>query len=217
MINIKNLTKKYGSQVCLDNVCLSLEEGRIYGMVGANGAGKSTLFRCLTNLENYDGEVVMPSGLSVGYLSDTPFYYTYVTGREYVEFCMKASNKQLDEAALEEINSHFRLPLDKYATRYSLGMKKRLAIMALMLQEPDIVILDEPFNGLDIVGAIILKKWFKDLKDKHKTVIFSSHIISSLTDISDEIFYIHAGKLMNSFKGNVSAEEIENIIAEKVL
>ena len=186
-------------------------------MVGANGAGKSTLFICLTNLENYDGEVEIPNGLTVGYLSDTPFYYTYVTGREYIEFCMKASNKQLDEAALEEINSHFRLPLDKYATRYSLGMKKRLAIMALMLQEPDIVILDEPFNGLDIVGAIILKKWFKDLKDKHKTVIFSSHIISSLTDISDEIFYIHAGKLMNSFKGDVSAEEIEKIIAEEVL
>ena len=186
MIEVKNLTKKYGSQVCLDNVCLSLEEGNIYGMVGENGAGKSTLFRCLTNLEDYDGEVEIPNGLTVGY-------------------------------ALEEINSHFRLPLDKYATRYSLGMKKRLAIMTLMLQEHDIVILDEPFNGLDIVGTIILKKWFKDLKDKHKTVIFSSHIISSLTDISDEIFYIHAGKLMNSFKGDVSAEEIENIIAEKVL
>ena len=217
MIEVKNLTKKYGSQVCLDKVCLSLEEGRIYGMVGENGAGKSTLFRCLTNLENYDGEVEIPNGLTVGYLSDTPFYYTYVTGREYIEFCMKASGKVLDKAALEEINSHFRLPLDKYATRYSLGMKKRLAIMALMLQEPDIVILDEPFNGLDIVGTIILKKWFKVLKDKHKTVIFSSHIISSLTDISDEIFYIHAGKLMNSFKGDVSAEEIENIIAEEVL
>ena len=202
MIEVKNLTKKYGSQVCLDKVCLSLEEGRIYGMVGENGAGKSTLFRCLTNLENYDGEVEI---------------YTYVTGREYIEFCMKASGKVLDKTGLEEINSHFRLPLDKYATRYSLGMKKRLAIMTLMLQEPDIVILDEPFNGLDIVGTIILKKWFKDLKDKHKTVIFSSHIISSLTDISDEIFYIHAGKLMNSFQGDVSAEEIEAMIAEYVL
>ena len=217
MINVKNLTKKYGSQVCLDNVCLSLEKGAIYGMVGENGAGKSTLFRCLTNLENYDGEVEMPNGVSVGYLSDTPFYYTYVTGREYIEFCMKASGKVLDKAALEEINSHFRLPLDKYATRYSLGMKKRLAIMTLMLQEHDIVILDEPFNGLDIVGTLILKRWFKELKSKHKIVIFSSHIISSLTDISDEIFYIHAGKLMNSFKGNVSAEEIEALIAEKVL
>ena len=217
MIEVKNLTKKYGSQVCLDNVCLSLEEGSIYGMVGENGAGKSTLFRCLTNLENYDGEVEIPNGLTVGYLSDTPFYYTYVTGREYIEFCMKASGKVLDKTTLEEINSHFRLPLDKYATRYSLGMKKRLAIMSLMLQEPDIVILDEPFNGLDIVGTIILKKWFKELKDMHKTVIFSSHIISSLTDISDEIFYIHAGKLMNSFKGDVSAEEIENLSAEEVL
>lgn len=217
MIEVKNLTKKYGSQVCLDNVCLSLEEGGIYGMVGENGAGKSTLFRCLTNLENYDGEVEIDAGLSVGYLSDTPFYYTYVTGREYIEFCMKASGKVLDKTALEEINSHFRLPLDKYATRYSLGMKKRLAIMTLMLQEPDVVILDEPFNGLDVVGTLILKKWFKELKSRHKTVIFSSHIISSLTDISDEIFYIHAGKLMNSFQGNVSTEEIEVLIAENVL
>ena len=217
MIEVKNLTKKYGSQVCLDNVCLSFDEGRIYGVVGENGAGKSTLFRCLTNLENYDGEVEIDAGLSVGYLSDTPFYYTYVTGREYIEFCMKASGKVLDKAALEEINSHFRLPLDKYATRYSLGMKKQLAIMALMLQEPDVVILDEPFNGLDVVGTLILKKWFKELKSRQKTVIFSSHIISSLTDISDEIHYIHAGKLIRSFNGNVSAEEIEALIAEKVL
>ena len=74
MIEVKNLTKKYGSQVCLDNVCLSLEEGNIYGMVGENGAGKSTLFRCITNLENYDGEVEIPNGLTVGYLSYTPFY-----------------------------------------------------------------------------------------------------------------------------------------------
>ena len=217
MIKVKNLTKKYGSQVCLDNVNLSFDEGRIYGVVGENGAGKSTLFRCLTNLENYDGEVEIDTGLSVGYLSDTPFYYTYVTGREYIEFCMKASGNVLDKAALEEFNSHFRLPLDKYATRYSLGMKKRLAIMTLMLQEPDIVILDEPFNGLDVVGTLILKKWFKDLKSRHKTVIFSSHIISSLTDISDEIHYIHAGKLIRSFNGDVSAEEIEAMIAEYVL
>ena len=89
--------------------------------------------------------------------------------------------------------------------------------MALMLQEPDVVILDEPFNGLDVVGTLILKKWFKDLKSRHKTVIFSSHIISSLTDISDEIHYIHAGKLIRSFNGDASAEEIESIIAEKVL
>ena len=87
-------------------------------MVGANGAGKSTLFRCLTNLEDYDGEVEMPSGLSVGYLSDTPFYYTYVTGREYIEFCMKASGKVLDKAALEEINSHFRLPHEEATCHY---------------------------------------------------------------------------------------------------
>jgi len=104
MIEVKNLTKKYGSQVCLDNVCLSMEEGKIYGMVGENGAGKSTLFRCITNFENYDGEVEIPNGLTIGYLSDTPFYYTYVTGREYIEFCMKASGKVLDKTAIDSIN-----------------------------------------------------------------------------------------------------------------
>jgi ABC-2 type transport system ATP-binding protein len=105
----------------------------------------------------------------------------------------------------------------KLIRNLSAGNKQKVGIMSALFNHPKLVILDEPFNGLDIVGTLILKKWFKELKDKHKTVIFSSHIISSLTDISDEIHYIHAGKLIRSFNGDASAEEIEALIAEKVL
>lgn len=211
MIEVKNLTKKYGSQLCLDDMSFSLPEGHVCGIVGENGAGKSTLFRCLNGLESFDGEVIIPQGLSMGFLMDTQYFYSYVTGREYVEFCLKASKKDSAIARIDEMNSVMGLPLEKYASRYSLGMKKRLALLALMLQEHDVIVMDEPFNGLDLIGTIVLKRWIREQRDKGRTVLLSSHIISSLTEICDTIHYIHAGKLLKSFN-HATPDEIEATI-----
>jgi ABC-2 type transport system ATP-binding protein len=107
------------------------------------------------------------------------------------------------------------LPLHHYASNYWMGMKKRLCLLALILQDSDIYIFDEPFNGLDLDGSLILKKWIKDNKN-HKTTILSLHITSVLTEVCDEIHYIHAGRIVNKYVGNTT-EEIEQDITDKFI
>lgn len=213
MLEINNLSKKYSGKTVLDNICYTFENGKIYGIMGENGAGKSTLFRCIMHLEKFDGDISVSHPHKIGYLSDTPFFYSFVTGMEYIEFCLKASNISIDKQKITALNKKFALPLERYATNYSMGMKKRLMIMTLMLQNYDLVVLDEPFNGLDLAGVILLKQWIKQMKEEGKCIILSSHIISSLTDICDDISYIHNGKTVANFTGK-SANEIEMEISK---
>ena len=156
MIEIRNLTKKYRELTVIDNFCHSFDGGKVYGIMGENGAGKSTLFRCIAGIESYDGSVVVNENKQIGYMNDTPFYYSYVTGMEHIEFCLRAKGKTISRDEIEQLNEKFALPLQRYASRYSLGMKKRLMLLTLMLQDNDIVIMDEPFNGIDLAGTIIL-------------------------------------------------------------
>jgi len=149
-------------------------------------------------------------------MNDTPFFYSYVTGMEYIEFCLRAKGKSVSRDVINKLNDKFALPLNRYASRYSLGMKKRLILMALMLQDNDIVIMDEPFNGIDLAGTIVLRHWLKEMKASGKCVILSSHIVSAISDICDEIIYIHKGKIVADFSG-MSAESIEHCILEKYI
>ena len=192
MIEIRNLTKKYRELTAIENFSHSFDEGKVYGIMGENGAGKSTL------------------------MGDTPFYYSYVTGMEHIEFCLRAKGKYVSRDVIEELNEKFALPLNRYASRYSLGMKKRLMLLTLMLQDNDIVIMDEPFNGIDLAGTIVLRHWLKEMKGKGKCIILSSHIISAISDICDEITYIHKGRVVADFSG-MSVESIEQCILEKYL
>ncbi len=199
MIYVKNLNKSYGDKIVLNNVNLNFERGKIYGIMGENGAGKSTLFRCLTLQENFKGEIIIPNEETIGYLPDTPYFYPLIKGKEYIDFCIKARGQNVSEEEIEKANGLLLLPLNDYALNYSLGMKKRLNILTLMLQKSDVYILDEPFNGLDLLGSLTLKKWLRELPGQNKTVIVSSHIISSLTDICDTISYLHAGEVVETF------------------
>lgn len=199
MINVRNLSKKYGDKIVLKNVNLSFEPGKIYGIMGENGAGKSTLFRCLTSQESYDGEIEVPDESTIGYLPDSPYFYPMIKGKEYIFFCIRARGQNITDVEIDKANDLLKLPLDEYAVNYSLGMQKRLVMLTLMLQKSDIYILDEPFNGLDLLGTLMLKKWLKKLRDENKTVIVSSHIISSLTDICNSITYVHDGEVVETF------------------
>ena len=143
MIEIRNLTKKYRELTVIDNFCHSFDGGKVYGIMGENGAGKSTLFRCIAGIESYDGSVVVNENKQIGYMNDTPFYYSYVTGMEHIEFCLRAKGKTISRDEIEQLNEKFALPLQRYASRYSLGMKKRLMLLTLMLQDNDIVIMDD--------------------------------------------------------------------------
>uniref|UniRef100_A0AB33JF66 ATP-binding cassette domain-containing protein n=1 Tax=Prevotella sp. GTC17260 TaxID=3236796 RepID=A0AB33JF66_9BACT len=214
MVIVEHLSKRYGSQPVLEDIDFKLDTGKIYGIMGENGAGKSTLFRCLMGLEKYGGAVNVDGDKgAIGYLPDIPFYYSYVTGYEYVEFCLEAQGLKVSRADIDEANRQLRLPLERFATGYSLGMQKRLALLALMLQRNPFYILDEPFNGMDMPGTLLLKRWMKDVRQHGGIVLLSSHIISSLTDVCDEIFCLYRGTIARRYVG-ASAETIENDMLE---
>ena len=198
MIKIKELSKVFGDKEVLKNVSMEFYKGNVYGIVGENGAGKTTLFRCIAGLESYSGEIisdVMPLKNHLGLLLTEPFFFTMMTGREYIRLLCNARGKTNVDIDSKNI---FDLPLDQYASTYSTGMKKKLAITAILLQENEYFILDEPFNGVDIQSNIILTEIILKLKELNKIVIISSHIFSTLSDTCDEIHLLRKGEQIKS-------------------
>ena len=198
MIKIKELSKLFGNKEVLKNLSMEFSTGNVYGIVGENGAGKTTLFRCIAGLESYSGEIisdVMPLKNHLGLLLTEPFFFTMMTGREYIRLLCNARGKTNVDIDSKNI---FDLPLDQYASTYSTGMKKKLAITAILLQENEYFILDEPFNGVDIQSNIILTEIILKLKELNKIVIISSHIFSTLSDTCDEIHLLRKGEQIKS-------------------
>lgn len=198
MISIEKLSKHYGKNQVLESINIRFEKGKVYGIVGENGSGKTTLFRCIAGLEKYDGQV--KSGFKVlknhlGLLMTEPFFFAKITGIEYLRLLGNARNKKLENV---EDNNIFNLPLNQYASTYSTGMKKKLALTAILLQGNDCFILDEPFNGVDIQSNIIIAEIIHKLKSLKKTILISSHIFSTLAETCDEIHLLENGKLTKS-------------------
>jgi len=198
MIEIKNLIKKYGNKTILNNINLKFEKGKVYGIVGENGAGKTTLFRCISGLEKFDGEILSdfkPLKNHIGLLLTNPYFFSRITGREYLQLLCNA--RQVEIQNIEQQNI-FDLPLNQYATTYSTGMRKKLAIMAILLQGNQIFVLDEPYNGVDIQSNLIITELILELKKLNKTIIISSHIFSTLNDTCDEIHLLKKGELIKT-------------------
>lgn len=196
MIKIIQLSKYYGKKQVLNKIDLEFKAGNIYGVVGENGAGKTTLFKCLSGVESYKGLISSDyDNLKnhIGFLHTTPFFFTKITGKEYIQFMVNARNIKLLD--IEDKNI-FDLPLNQYATTYSSGMKKKLALTALLLQKNEVFILDEPFNGVDVHSNIIIVEIIKKLRGLNKIVIISSHIFSTLESICDVIYHIDKGILI---------------------
>jgi ABC-2 type transport system ATP-binding protein len=196
MIKIENLSKKYGKKEVLKSIDISFEKGKVYGLVGDNGSGKTTLFRCITGLEKYKGEIssdVIKLKDSLGVLFTDPFFFSKITGKEYIQLLSNARGETLQD--IEEKNI-FDLPLNEFASNYSTGMKKKLALLAILLQENQYYILDEPFNGIDIQSNIIVTEIIHKLRDLGKTIIMSSHIFSTLSDTCDEIYLLDNGSII---------------------
>ena len=210
MIEIKNLSKKFGSHEVLKNINIQFDNGKVYGIVGENGAGKTTLFRCISDLEDYDGKIISnpnPIKNHLGLLLTEPFFFQKITGKEYIQLLINARNIHIDDIDARNI---FDLPLNQYASTYSTGMKKKLALTAILLQANDYFILDEPFNGVDIKSNIIITELIHKLKDLGKTVILSSHIFSTLSDTCDEIHLLSQGSFVRSVeKSDFSSLESE--------
>ena len=196
MIKIKTLSKFYSKNQVLNTIDLEFEKGRVYGIVGENGAGKTTLFRCISGLETYDGQITSDFNKlkdHLGLLLTEPFFFSKITGKEYIQFL--ANSRHLKLSNIEDKNI-FNLPLNQYASTYSTGMKKKLALTAILLQENDAFILDEPFNGVDIQSNIVIAEIIKKLKKLNKTVIISSHIFSTLAETCDEIYLMKNGNII---------------------
>lgn len=210
MIDIINLSKSFGSNQVLQNINARFNQGMVYGIVGENGAGKTTLFRCIAGLEDYDGQInsdLSPLKNHLGLLLTDPFFFTKITGKEYIRLLCNARKKGISDIESKNI---FDLPLNQYASTYSTGMKKKLALMAILLQENQYFILDEPFNGVDIHSNIIIVDLIHQLKALDKTVIISSHIFSTLSDTCDEIFLLNKGNFTKNVKReNFSILELE--------
>lgn len=198
MITINNLTKKFGTITVLDDISIHFGKGKVYGIVGENGSGKTTLFRCIAELEKFEGTIVselIPFRQRLGYIMAEQFFISKITGKEYIRLLLEARGKKGIDIKSKNI---FDLPLDRYIESYSTGMKKKLAITASILQNNEFIIMDEPFNGLDLSSCIILTELIKILKNKGKTIILSSHIFASLTECCDEIIKLENGKLSNT-------------------
>jgi len=193
MIKIEGLSKKYGENQVLKNINLNFEIGKVYGIVGENGAGKTTLFNCLVGLENYEGTISSSFKKlkdHVGYLQTESHFFSKITGEEYIQFFANARNIKIKNIKEKNI---FDLPLNQYASTYSTGMKKKLALTAILIQNNDFFILDEPFNGVDIQSNMIISEIIFKLKSLGKTILLSSHIFDTLAKTCDEIHVLDNG------------------------
>ena len=202
MIRIENLSKNYGEKQVLKSIDLEFLKGSVYGIVGENGAGKTTLFRCISGLEKYKGKISSDYDKlknHLGLLLTEPFFFSKITGEEYIRLLANARGVSISE--IEDKNI-FDLPLKQYTSTYSTGMKKKLALTAVLIQENDVFILDEPFNGVDIQSNLIIIEIIKELKKNGKTIIISSHIFSTLAEVCDEIILMQSGQIIKKVKQN---------------
>ncbi len=201
MININCLKKAFGSEEILKEVTFKMDEGKIYGLVGANGSGKTTLFNCLVGLQSYKGEVKHDFFQSLknhtGFLETEPYFFPRTTGKEYLSFCCHA--RGVDFKRFNDYNP-FNLPLNKYVSSYSTGMKKKLAFQGVLIQKNDFYLLDEPFNGIDLISGLEIKKILLRLKNDNKIILMSSHSLPLLTDICDTILYLRNGIIERFFE-----------------
>ena len=209
IIETKGLTKRYGEQVSVSNLDLHVQKGRIYGLLGRNGAGKTTTMKMLLGLTAPTSGTVSIFGRPlkgnekrilprIGSLIESPGFYPNLTGTENLQIFARLrglKSPNCIKGALELVNLPYR-DKKRYA-QYSLGMKQRLAIALAVMHDPDLLILDEPINGLDPIGIAEVRDFIRALCDERgKTILISSHILSEIALLADDIGIIDHGVLL---------------------
>jgi len=208
-IETHDLTKRYGSQTVVDEVNIHVKQGEIYGLLGRNGAGKSTIMKMILGLTNIThGEITIwgdelnkhPKILysRIGSLIETPGFYPNLTGTENLLLFSKLRgtiSKNAEKKALETVGLSYKD--SKTFAKYSLGMKQRLAIANAIIHDPEMLILDEPINGLDPIGIAEMRELLKRLStEQGKTILISSHILSEISMLANNVGIIHNGVLL---------------------
>ncbi|WEV37518.1 lantibiotic protection ABC transporter ATP-binding protein [Lactobacillus sp. ESL0677] len=203
LITTKNLTKKYGQTEVIKNLSLAIPKNTVYGLLGVNGAGKSTTLKMITGIVRptngciyYKGKPWQRQVLNeIGALIETPPLYSNLTAFE--NLLVRTTSLSLPKERINEVLTIVDLMNvgKKRVKQFSLGMKQRLGIALALINKPNLLILDEPTNGLDPLGIEALRKLIRSLPKKGVTVIFSSHILAEVENVADEIGIIAAGKL----------------------
>lgn len=229
VLKIYNITKKYGEQLAVDNVNMTIKKGDIYGFIGQNGAGKTTLIRLITGLIHKSGGEIELLGANeenelnkartmVGSLIESPSFYTNMTARENLEVSRLVRNipgkKCIDEVlelvGLKDVEK-------KKVKNFSLGMRQRLGIANALMGNPKLLILDEPINGLDPMGIVEIRELLKKInKEKDMTILISSHILSELSELATTYGIISNGKLIEEITAKQLSEKCRQYIDLKV-
>lgn len=224
-----NITKKYGEQLAVDNVNMTIKKGDIYGFIGQNGDGKTTLIRLITGLIHKSGGEIELLGANeenelnkartmVGSLIETPSFYTNMTARENLEVSRLVRNipgkKCIDEVlelvGLKDVEK-------KKVKNFSLGMRQRLGIANALMGNPKLLILDEPINGLDPMGIVEIRELLKKInKEKDMTILISSHILSELSELATTYGIISNGKLIEEITAKQLSEKCRQYIDLRV-
>lgn len=228
MLKIEHLTKIYGDKKAVDDLNLHIQAGEIYGFIGHNGAGKTTTLKSVTGLLRFEEGEILVDGKSVkkepmackkmmAYIPDNPDLYDFMTGIKYLNFVADIYGVSAETRA-ERIRTYgdaFGLTDDLAETisSYSHGMKQKLAVIAALIHDPRLVIMDEPFVGLDPKAAHTLKEIMREICDKGGAIFFSTHVLDVAEKLCDKVAIIRGGKLirfgtMEEVKGDESLEDV---------
>ena len=228
MVQIEHLTKTYGEKKAVDDLSLHILPGEIYGFIGHNGAGKTTTLKSVAGILRFDAGEIRIGGTSIrtdplackrklAYIPDNPDLYDYMTGIQYLNFIanifgVSAADRQV---RIRELAERFELTNDlaQPIAAYSHGMKQKLAIISAWLHAPPLVVMDEPFVGLDPKAAHLLKGMMRELCDRGGAIFFSTHVLEVAEKLCDKVAILRAGKLIRSgtmeeVKGDDSLEEV---------
>lgn len=222
-LETNKLTKKFKGEIAVDSVNLKIRKASIYGFLGPNGSGKSTTLKMITGLlYPTNGEIIIDGHKwsrkdlnDIGALIESPALYGNLTARENLKVHTTLLN--IKDSKIEDVLNivGLRNTGKKRAGQFSLGMKQRLGIAIALLNDPKLLILDEPMNGLDPVGIEDLRRLIKSLKSKGITIIFSSHILSEVAQLAEDIGIIYKGKLTYQNKINKD-EDLEKLFMDTI-
>ena len=228
MLKIEHLTKIYGDKKAVDDLSLHILPGEIYGFIGHNGAGKTTTLKACCGILQYDSGEITVDGVSmkqnpmickgkIAYIPDNPDLYEFMTGIQFLNFVadifgVSASDRH---ERIRKYADAFELTADlgQPISAYSHGMKQKLAIISALIHEPQLIIMDEPFVGLDPKASHLLKELMREMCDRGSAIFFSTHVLEVAEKLCDKVAIIKAGKLIRSgtmeeVKGDISLEDV---------
>ena len=228
MLQINNLTKIYGEKKAVDNLSLHIKAGEMYAFIGHNGAGKTTTIKSVCGLLNFEAGEILIDGISIkenpieckrkiSYLPDNPDLYEFMSGIKYLNFIADIYGVDKKERAesIKKYGDMFGITSDlaQPISAYSHGMKQKLALISALIHKPKLLIMDEPFVGLDPKASYLLKEEMKRICENGGAIFFSTHVLEVAEKICDKIAIIKDGKVvvsgnMSDVKGNTSLENI---------